>query len=162
MSNPRGYHSHGTRGGRYARKRMLSVDFSGFRDYAEKLDNVGANIQDIFGKVMEEAAEKVQDDVRDAMAEGNLPAKGKYSKGATKQSIIDDVSVRWSGTVGEIGIGFDKSKPGVGTWLITGTPKMQPVKELAAIFGSKKYERTLKQVIDQKLAQELERRMSNA
>ena len=45
-------------------KKMLSVDFSNFSNYAEKLENLGADLQDIFGKVMQEAAEEVQNETR--------------------------------------------------------------------------------------------------
>ena len=107
-------------------KKMLSVDFSNFSNYAEKLENLGADLQDIFGKVMQEAAEEVQNETRAALADGNLPAHGKYSQGDTMNSVIDDTSVTWHGYVGEVSLGFDKTKKGSGGFLITGTPKMKP------------------------------------
>lgn len=128
------------------RKNYISIDFSMFESYAEKLDNLNGDLQKIFGDAMEQAAETVQDDTRDAVASSNLPASGKYSKGKTEASIVTDLSVKWSGSVGEVHLGFDKSKPGAGGWLITGTPKMAPDYALEKIYGQKKY---TKKIVDQ-------------
>lgn len=145
-----------TRGGNKSRKNYLSIDFSAFADYAERLDRLGADIQKIIGDAMEQAAETVQDDTRDAIASGNLPAGGKYSTGDTAASIIDSPKVQWSGSLGEIGIGFDKTKKGAGGWLITGTPRMQPDAALEAIYRSKKYANTINKQIREELQDALD------
>ena len=129
-----------------ARGKMLSIDFSNFAEYAEKLDQLGANLQKVIGDAMEQAAETVQWDVTDAMATANLPAGGKYSQGDTMNQIIKDAKVNWQGSFGEIGLGFDKTKAGAGGFLITGTPKMRPNYALEQIFSRKKY---LKKITDQ-------------
>lgn len=142
-----------------ARKRMIDIDFSAFGDYAEKLDKLGANLQDAFSKAMEQAAETVQEDTISAMAKGNLPAGGKYSQGDTEAAIIRDPKVVWHGSVGEIGLGFDKTRPGAGGFLITGTPKMRPNRALEDIYGRKKYERELKKDIEEVLQDEIDKIM---
>lgn len=142
-----------------ARKRMIDIDFSCFGDYAEKLDNLGASLQEAFSNAMEQAAETVQEDTIEAMAKGNLPAGGKYSQGDTEAAIIRDAKVVWHGSVGEIDLGFDKTKPGAGGFLITGTPKMQPNRALEDIYGRKKYERQLKKDIEEVLQDEIDRKM---
>ena len=76
------------------------------------------------------------------MANRYLPATGKYSTGDTKKSIAEP-KVVWSGTVAEVGLGFDKTKPGAGGFLITGTPRMEPDRKLEKIYARKKY---LKQI----------------
>lgn len=134
------------KGGKLSRGKMLAIDFSNFADYAEKLDKLGADLQKVIGDAMEQAAETVQDDVIDAMAKGNLPAGGKYSQGDTEATIIHDPKVVWHGSLGEIDLGFDKTKPGAGGFLITGTPKMRPNYKLEDIFSRKKY---LKKIMDQ-------------
>lgn len=134
------------KGGKLARGKMLAIDFSNFADYAEKLDKLGADLEKVIGDAMEQAAETVQDDVIDAMAKGNLPAGGKYSQGDTEAAIIRDAKVVWHGSLGEIDLGFDKTKPGAGGFLITGTPKMRPDYKLEDIFSRKKY---LKKIMDQ-------------
>lgn len=142
-----------------ARKRMIDINFACFGDYAEKLDNLGASLQEAFSKAMEQAAETVQEDTIEAMAKGNLPAGGKYSQGDTEAAIIRDAKVVWHGSVGEIGLGFDKTRPGAGGFLITGTPKMQPNRALEDIYGRKKYERDLKKDIEEVLQDEISKKM---
>lgn len=69
----------------------------------------------------------------------NLPAKGRYSTGNTKQSIDEDMTVDWQGMTASIKVGFDFKKSGLKSiFLMYGTPKMPPVAGLkAAIYGTK-------------------------
>ena len=141
------------------RKSMISIDFSNCSDYAERLDQLGASLKDIFTDAMEQAAETVEFDTIDAMASANLPAGGKYSRGDTEASIIRGAKVVWHGSIGEIGLGFDKTKPGAGGFLITGTPKMRPDNALVRIYGRKAYETQIKKDIVEVLQDEIDRRM---
>lgn len=141
------------------RKSMLSIDFSNFSDYAERLDELGADLKKVFADAMEQAAETVQEDTLEALESAYLPADGIYSKGTTKQQVITNAKVEWSGYVGEIGLGFDKSKPGAGGFLITGTPRMQPDYKLEDIYGRKKYENQIKKDIEEVLQDEIDRIM---
>lgn len=141
------------------RKNMIDMDFSNFAEYAEKLDRLGADLQKVIGDAMEMAAEKVQSDTHTAMAKGNLPAGGKYSDGQTEASIIEDPKVDWRGSVGEIALGFDKTKEGAGGFLITGTPKMRPNQALADIYSRRGYETKLKGDIKKELQSEIDRIM---
>lgn len=80
--------------------------------------------------------------INKAMDKGNLPAKGAYSTGNTKDSIDTDLTVDWEGMTASIKVGFDFKKSGLVSILlmhgVNGTPKMQPVNGLkAAIYGSK-------------------------
>lgn len=163
MSNAQGHRTHGSKGGKYARKRKLDIDFSGLEVLAEKLDNLGANLEKVFGDAMEKAGEQIQADTVKALAAVNLPAKGKYSKGATEASVAKDVKVRWGGGVGEMPLGFEKTVVGAGGWLITGTPRMSPDRELAKIYSDKKssrgYEKRVKEQIRKDLQEEIERRL---
>ena len=129
------------------RKNFISIDGSAFAEYAEKLDRLGADLQEVFTGALERAGKKVQGDVRSAISAGNLPAGGKYSTGDTAGTVLEP-QVIWAGSVGELPLGFDKSKPGAGGWLITGTPKMAPDAALAAIFTQKSYERNIKKEIE--------------
>ena len=141
------------------RKSMLSIDFSNFSDYAERLDELGADLKKVFADAMEQAAETVQEDTLEALSSAYLPADGIYSKGITKQQVITNAKVEWSGYVGEIGLGFDKSKPGAGGFLITGTPRMQPDYKLEDIYGRRKYENQIKKDIEEVLQAEIDRIM---
>lgn len=142
-----------------ARKQMISIDFKNFSDYAEKIDKLGVNLKSVFSKAMEEAAEKVQQDTIAAIQPVNLPDKGRYSTGDTLNSVIRDPKTKWEGSVGEIPLGFDKTKPGAGGWLITGTPKMRPDYALEKIYGTKRYESELKKTIEKALQREIDKIM---
>ena len=126
-----------------SRKNSLSIDFSNFAEYAERLDELNADLKEIFQDAMEQAAETVEWDIMDALADANLPALGKYSQGATQASVSRDAKVQWQGMLGEIPIGFDKTMPGAGGWLITGTPKMRPDYKLEDIFSRRSYEKKI-------------------
>lgn len=136
-----------SKGGKYQRKNGISIDFGVFEEYAERLDNLGAELQPIFTDVMEQEGETVQEDTISALASANLPAQGNYSTGDTKKSVDMTPKVIWEGSLGEIGLGFDKTKAGAGGWLVTGTPKMSPDYALEDIYGRKKYERQLRKSI---------------
>lgn len=144
------------RGGAKRRKNYIAVDFSAFAEYAEKLDRLGADLKDIIGDAMEEAAKQVQEDTADAVESANLPAGGQYSDGETRASIIRDVAPKWSGSVGEVHLGFDKSKPGAGGFLITGTPKMAPDAALAEMYSGRKYQRQINKMIEERLQKALD------
>ena len=132
----------GSKGGKF-RRNQFGIDFSQFEDLAEELDGLGADLQEIFTDVLEQTGETVQADTTEAMAAKNLPAKGQYSKQKTIKTIDKNPPVKWSGTVGNVGLGFDKSKPNAGSFLITGTPRMAPNYKLEDIFVRKKYAKTL-------------------
>ena len=144
------------RGGAKRRKNYIAVDFSNFAEYAEKLDRLGADLKDVIGDAMEEAAKQVQEDTADAVESANLPAGGQYSDGETRASIIRDVAPKWSGSVGEVHLGFDKSKPGAGGFLITGTPKMAPDAALAEMYSGRKYQRQINKMIEERLQKALD------
>lgn len=144
------------RGGAKRRKNYIAVDFSAFAEYAEKLDRLGADLKDVIGDAMEEAAKQVQEDTADAVESANLPAGGQYSDGETRASIVRDVTPKWSGSVGEVHLGFDKSKPGAGGFLITGTPKMAPDAALAEMYSGKKYQRQINKMIEERLQKALD------
>lgn len=141
------------------RKAMISIDFSAFDSYAEQLDKLGADLQEIFTSAMEEVGAEIQEDTINALEKANLPAKGVYSKGTTENQVIRDPKVEWHGTVGEMPLGFDKTKPGAGGFLITGTPKMKPDRALEDIYKKKSYENKVKNKISDRLKEEIDKRM---
>ena len=115
--------------------KSIGMAIQGLEELAERLDDCGGNLKKAMGEVLDDFADTVTADTEKAVANSNLPAKGKYSKGTTKQSIIHDQKTSWEGYVAEIDLGFDKTKPGAGGWLLTGTPKMAPDYALQDIYG---------------------------
>ena len=142
--------------GKYKRKQMNYIDFSNFAMYAERLDQLNANLELIFSRAMEAAAEKVQADTIAALANPNLPAYGKYSQQDTVNSVINDITTIWQGSTAEVKLGFDKTKAGAGGFLITGTPKMRPDYALEKIYGTKRYESEIRNQIEKSLQQAID------
>lgn len=126
-----------------ARKNTLNIDTRGFEELITKLDELGGNIKEVVEDALNQAGETIEWDTKDAMASGNLPAKGKYSDGDTESSIIKDPHVTWEGTTASIKVGFDYGKNGAGGLLITGTPNMKPNRALNKIYKGKKYMKDL-------------------
>lgn len=118
----------------------FSLQLTGLLEYAEKLEKAGGDVKPVMEEALTEAANTITSDTIAAMAPANLPAGGKYSRNnRTLNSILTDGSVTWSGSIAEVPVGFDFSKPGAGGLLITGTPKMRPNAELNKIYKQKRY-----------------------
>ena len=147
------------KGGALRRKKAIEIDFGVFEARAEQLEGIGADLKECFSEVMEEEGQRVAEDTVKAVAHAYLPAKGNYSTGETQKSIIMQPKVEWSGSEGTIGLGFDKTKPGAGGFLITGTPKMQPDYALEKIYGQKKYERDMRKHIMEGLQKQIHKRL---
>lgn len=147
------------KGGSLARKSIIQIDFGVFEELADQLEGLGADLKECFADAMEKEGKKVAEDTVAAVASANLPAKGAYSTGDTQKAIIMQPKVEWSGSEAAIGLGFDKTKPGAGGFLITGTPKMQPDYALEKIFTQKKYERDMKKRIMESLQDQIDKRL---
>lgn len=125
----------------------LKLDTSGFEELVRTLQSLDGNVQKAVTKALQDAAETVTTDTRDAVTAPNLPAGGKYSTGNTAASIVSP-KVLWIGGVqAEAGVGFDYSKPGAGGFLITGTPKMKPDAALQRIYKKKSYMNLIKEIM---------------
>lgn len=120
-------------------RNTLKLQLGGFQELITKLDSLQGDVKKAVTDALEQAGETIGEDTVDAVDSANLPAKGEYSKGQTKASIITNPLVHWSGNQAEIGVGFDYSKKGAGGFLITGTPRMKPDYELQKIYKRKKY-----------------------
>ena len=128
-----------------AKRNQLTIDFSKLSQFAESLDRLGGDLQQVIDTGLTDAAKKVATDTIAALAPPNLPAKGKYRTGRTEDSAIaeSEIRVEWSGPIAEVGLGFDKFKPGAGGFLINGTPRMAPDKALQRIYARKTYSNEL-------------------
>lgn len=122
-----------------AKKNTLNISMSPFEDLLVKLDELEGNVKEVVTDALEQAAETIEWDTKDALHSANLPAKGKYSDGDTKKSVVEMSTVKWEGTMASINVGFDYGKNGAGGLLITGTPNMKPDYALNKIYKSKRY-----------------------
>ena len=151
----------GNKGGS-KRRNQFSIDWSQYEEFANTLEDLGADMKKIFTDVMNMEAETIQDDTEDAVSMANLPAQGKYSTGETKKSIEKNPKTDWSGAKASIHIGFDKTKPNAGTFLITGTPRMQPDRALEKIYTKKKYLSEVQKDIGDYFAETLHERIEKS
>ena len=117
----------------------MKLQLGGFQELITKLDSLQGDVKKAVTDALEQTGETIGEDTVDAVDNANLTAKGEYSKGNTKASIVSNPKVQWSGSQAEIGIGFDYNKKGAGGFLITGTPRMKPDYELQKIYKKKKY-----------------------
>lgn len=140
-------------------RNTLKLDTKGFEQLLFKLDSLNGNVNETVTKALEEAGKKIGEDTHKAMEKRNLPAGGKYSTGATEKSIVDNPQVEWSGSRASIDVGFDFGKPGAGGFLITGTPKMQPNKELNRMYKGKKYMKEIQEQMGQTVGEAITKAM---
>lgn len=145
----------GNKGGKLKRQKF-GIDYSAFTDLAEELDALSGNLEEIFSNMLEDIGEEIQVLTSEAMDPKNLPAKGAFSRGTTKKAIELNPKPKWSGPYGTINFGFDKDKPGAGSFLITGTPRMQPNHELEVMYAQKGFTRGVTEAMREVLEQELE------
>ena len=142
-------------------RNTLKLDTKGFEDLVRRFEKLGGNAKEIVGEALERAGDKIEKDTIAAVQRKNLPQKGKFSKGNTERSIVRKSKVTWSGTMAEIGVGFDYSKPGAGGYLITGTPRMQPDRELHKMYKQKAYMRQIQnemmETVSEKITEEMEK-----
>ena len=141
-----------------AKRNTLKLELGGFNELVTKLEGLQGDVQKVVTEALMQAAETIQEDTKNAMEKQYLPAQGKYSAGETVRSIVTP-KVEWSGTVAEVGVGFDYSMPGAGGFLITGTPKMQPTRELNRIYKQKKYMRQIQSDMEAVVADEINKKM---
>lgn len=131
---------------------MFSLQLTGLLEAAERIERAGGQIKPVMEEALNAAAKKITSDTIAACDPSNMPAGGIFgSKNhETLNSVIKDSSVVWSGNIAEVPVGFDFSKPGAGGFLITGTPKMNPNRELEKIYKQKRYTSMLQKEMAQK------------
>lgn len=141
-------------------RNTLNLDLSGFEEALTRLEDLGGDVKQAVSDGLTAAAAKIANDTEKALNAPSLPARGKYSSGDTEKTIVRDARVEWEGTVASIAVGFDFSKPGAGGFLISGTPRMQPDKELNKMYKQKRYMNQIAKVIENSVADHIIRRMT--
>ena len=132
-----------------AQRNTLRLDTSGFEEMIHKLDVLGEDVVPVVEKALTEAGEQINKDTIRALSDQYLPAHGRYHRPgrSTEQSVVQDARVTWEGTKAWIPVGFDFAKDGAGGYLISGTPKMRPDKELNRIYKGKKYMKGIQELM---------------
>lgn len=124
-------------------KNKIMLEIFGFDEMIKQLENVGADAKGFVEDSLSSVAEDVGVQTLEAIGKANLPAGGKYSKGDTAKSVIQNPNVEWVGLCASVGVGFDKTVPGAGGFLISGTPRMKPVQGLVSIYKRKTFSKEL-------------------
>lgn len=122
-----------------AKRNRISLDFKGLEQYSEKIDKLGGNLKEVVEEALVKSNEKVATNLLSITHKNKYPAKGKYSVGDTRDSIITSKHVDWLGDFAEIAVGFDFSVSGLKSiFLMYGTPRMKKVQAIYnAIYGKK-------------------------
>lgn len=138
-------------------KNTLKMKLSGFEELITKLDKAHGNIQNTVTDALEHMGKTVGEDTDAALEDKNLPAKGKYSTGKTRKAVMKNPYVKWNGPVGSIKVGFDYARARAAGYLITGTPKMKPVRKLKTMYKGTKYTQQLRKTMEKTVEAEIAR-----
>ena len=112
------------------KKNKMTIDFSNFAEYAEKLEAMGGDLKE----TAEEALKATH-----AYITPNLKRDiSKHRKsGETERSPIERAEVKWEGTVASCDIGFDLANGGLPSlFLMYGTPRHKPANQYGHYTGS--------------------------
>lgn len=129
--------------------KKMRLEFTGFEEYAERLDKLGGNLKKTTEKALIETHKLLTPKVDEVFKKHDV----KYSH-ETMKSLKKDARVEWDGSVAAIGVGFKISEGGYPSIFIMygttvhGTPRIAPDKKLYnAIYGNKKKIRELQEKI---------------
>ena len=121
-----------------ARKNKLSLEFHNFEEIIGSLEDLEGNIEKATEEALIASKRIVTENLKKATVKPNFPAQGKYSTGKTEESINTDEEVEWIGKTAQIPVGFNVDDDNAGLYLMYGTLRMAPVKEMHdAVYGNK-------------------------
>lgn len=117
----------------------MGIEFEGFDEAVKRLEKLEADVKAVTEKALNQTHKIVTGYAEESAQKANLPAKGKYSKGRTLNSLKRDADVEWSGTEAKVPVGFDISKGGLASiFMIYGTPRHMKNKKMYDAFWSNK------------------------
>lgn len=124
----------------------MKLEIEGLSEYLNRIQQLDGNIRETTEKALRETHQIVTQKAQKAMSASYLPARGKYSTGETLTHLRRNAAIEWHGDVAEVPVGFNIKGGGLTSiFLMYGTPRMRPDKELYnAFFGS----RTRKEVVE--------------
>lgn len=114
-----------------AGKNKLTINFTGFREYMEKLERLGSDTKALTEKALKESFDTVTPGIEAAI-------KSHKFTGDTEASLVKNANVKWAGTQASVEVGFDIPHGGLpSVFLMYGTPRMKPDMNLYnSIYGS--------------------------
>ena len=123
-----------------------ALDFHDIDAMQKRFEKAGANFKPAVEKALKKSHGFVTRHLHEHINKNYMPAHGLYSKGDTEKSILDDETVYWVGDEAYVGVGFDISKSKTSIFLMYGTPRMQPIKQLYDDVWGKKTRRQIREI----------------
>lgn len=115
------------------------IEIAGFDEILERLNKLNANVKQVTEKALIETHKIVTKKAEEAVQKSNLPARGKYSMGATERSLVREPQITWEGTEASVKTGFSISKGGLASiFMMYGTPRHMKNQKMYNAFFSKK------------------------
>lgn len=124
----------------------MKLEIEGLNELLNRIELLNGNVRATTEQALRETHRIVTHKAENAMSATYLPARGKYSTGETLLHLRRNAAIEWHGDVAEVKVGFDIKRGGLTSiFLMYGTPRMKPDKELYnAFFGN----RTKKEIVE--------------
>lgn len=143
-----------------AKKNRVGIMFIGFADLTTKLEKIGGDMKKTTETALVKSKAVVTVNLVKVTKKANYPAQGKYSSGDLRHSVDTEKQVNWSGTVGEIHVGFDFAKSGLTSIMIMyGTPRMNKVQSIYDAIYSRKTKFQIWDIQQEVFAEEIKKIM---
>lgn len=133
-------------------RNRITFDMNPFEDMIDRLNSLGANLQDVVTECLEESTKLVTPKIDKAMS------KHKRT-GRTEESIIQRSDVKWEGKVASVNVGFKFPEGLASVFLMYGTPRMKKDSKLYNSIYGNKTKKEIKAKQEEILAKEIHRRM---
>ena len=127
--------------------KAMSLDFHDLEQMMKRYEKIGADIKPAAEKALKKSHDFVTRRLEQHTTKPFMPAGGQYSQGDTQKSIVREDTVYWvGGTQGFVGVGYDVSKTLTSIFLMYGTPKINPVKEIYQDVWGKTTRRMIREI----------------
>lgn len=115
----------------------MSLEFDGFKEVIARLEKLQGDVRGATEKALTETHSIVTKKAEESARKENLPAKGEYSNGGTLDSLKRDATIKWSGTLASVEVGFNIEEGGLPSiFMMHGTPRnMKNQKMYDAFYG---------------------------
>ena len=110
--------------------KLLGLDYHDMEQMQKRFEKIGADIKPAAEKALKKSHDFVTRRLEEHTTDSFMPSGGKYSKGETKESIVKEDKVYWIGSNAYIPVGYDITKSMNSIFLMYGTPRMDPNKEI--------------------------------
>lgn len=132
-------------------KKKAHLDVSGLEEYIKKIESLNKDLKKTFESALHATNSHVTKKIKPIIA------KHKQT-GATEASINKENKVVWEGTTAVTKVGFDIKNGGMASiFLIYGTPKMTPNKQLYNAFYSNKTKKEISEIQQEVFRKRIER-----